>query len=70
MKIMYMYIRDPKPVKPKTKLIELVCVCELEHINTSLSYTRSKHKLKVDKLKFSCRTPSPSRLEPNTIQRA
>ena len=47
-----------------------VCVCELEHINTSLSYTRSKHKFKLDKLKYSCRTPSPNRLDPNTIQRA
>jgi len=25
-----------------------LCVCELEHINTSLSYTRSKYKLKTN----------------------
>ena len=40
-----MYIRNPKPVKSKTKRIELVCVCEFEHINTGVSHTRSKHKL-------------------------
>jgi len=45
-----------------------VCVCELEYINTSLSYTRSKHKLNLNRPKSSCRTPSPSRLDPNTIQ--
>ena len=52
-----MYIRNPKLVKLKIKLIELVCVCvcELEHINTSLSYTRSKYKLKLNKQKSSCR---------------
>ena len=65
-----MYTLNLKPVKPKIKHIELVCVCELEHINTSLSYIRSKNKLNLNKLKSSCRTPSPSRLDSNAIQRA
>ena len=69
MKTIYMYIRNPKSVKPKTTRIELVCVCKLEHINTSLSYTISKHKFKLHKSKSSYRTPSPNRLDPNTIQR-
>jgi len=30
-------------VKPKLKLLNLyLCVCELEHIRTNYSYTRSK----------------------------
>ena len=66
-KTIYMYTWNPKPVKLKPKRIAL-CVCELEHINTSLSNTRSKHKLKLNKLKSSCRTPSSSQLDPNAIQ--
>ena len=65
-----MFIRNPKPLKPKTKHIELVCVCELDHINASLSYTRSKHKLKLNKLKSSYGPSSSGRPDPKTIQRA
>ena len=32
-----MFFENLKPVKPKTKRIELVCECELEYINTSLA---------------------------------
>ena len=41
-----MCIRNPKSVKPKTKQVELVCVCELEHINTIYLHTRSKLNIK------------------------
>ena len=63
-----MYIlEDPKPIKPKPK----TGVCELEQIKTNQSYTRSKQKLKLNKLRYksSCRSLSPSRLDPNLIDR-
>ena len=30
-------LENSRPVKPKIKSTELVCVCELEHIKTNLS---------------------------------
>ena len=69
MKTKDMFFENLKPVKPKLKTI-LTCVCELEHSKTNYLYTRSKNKTKQNKLKSSCRVPSPSRLDPNTIQRA
>ena len=56
--------------KPKLINFKLMCVCELEHINTIHLYTRSKHNIKLNIPRPSCRTPSPSRLDPNAIQRA
>ena len=65
MKTIYMWIRNPNCLNWKPYVLNL-CVC----VNLSIStlvylYTRSKHKLKS-----SYRTHSPSRLDPNTIQRA
>ena len=62
----YIYIFD---MKSKNRLnwkpnFRLVCVYELEHINTIYLYTRSK----LNKSRSSCKTPSPSRLDPNAIQ--
>ena len=46
----------------KLNILKLVCVSELEHINTIYLYTRSKHT------KLTEVFLSPSRLDPNAIQ--
>ena len=57
--------------KPKTnKLKTSVCIVNLSISTLSNLYTRSKYNLKLNKPRSSCRTPSPSRLDPNRIQRA
>ena len=48
----YVYLKSKKRLNQKSNILNL-CVCELKHINTSLSYTRSKYKLKLNKPKSS-----------------
>ena len=73
LKILYLYfwheIQYRLNWKPKTnKLKTFVCV-NLSISTLSNLYTRFKHT-KLNKPRSSCRTPSPSRLDPNAIHRA
>ena len=58
---------ETKTVKPKIKTINL-CVWTWATSKLNYLYTRSKNKTKLNKPESSCKTPSSSWLEPNTIQ--
>ena len=47
----YIYVFDMKfkTENQKPNILKLVCVCELEHINTIYLYTRSKHNINKPK---------------------